>query len=402
MARDTEQVVAGRFGGCDRLSGEKGDASDFRRPLTVLLVEDCNVPASPFFDAAYASTQFAVEISRSASSSAARAALRERDFDLIVVDFWLGSETCLPLIEDPLVTDGNMPVIIMSNLDPGEADHFGESAGPIKSLSKGSLDRASVDAVLERLCVDRAGGPALAPGGVAWCDSAASVGEISAELRTMLLALDTIHANAAVASGALSEGQVADADTLLRKAVEGASHVRRALFDLVEMLRGGEAAVAEKDIADLGIQTAEAMDRVGFDADAKGVALCLQRSQIAPLARCGPDAARQMIESLIAGVVWNARPRSAVHLGIAIDEMVELTLTYTPQREIGLAGPESRTPALFAALGDLQVQAEKYGGTVEVEPRGGRLAAVLSLPAFRPLPAESTRTGMTSSWALTA
>jgi len=109
-----------------------------RETVRVLLVDDDPVDRELIMRASRGGEQLEICYAQCGSSWEAKAWLNRERFDLAMVDYWLGDETSIPLIQE-IHYRYNLPVILMTGLDTPEVRRCAFRAGVAGYLSKDAL-----------------------------------------------------------------------------------------------------------------------------------------------------------------------------------------------------------------------------------------------------------------------
>ena len=126
------------------------------REMRILLVEDDAVDERLFL---WVAQRVGIELGQiTVAHSVVEAAERiaAEDFDLYVLDFWLGAETSLGLIEHLGSTDDRKPVLVLSNLSEDELVQVGPPGRELAVLSKADLGPDRLRAALDKLTLPKA------------------------------------------------------------------------------------------------------------------------------------------------------------------------------------------------------------------------------------------------------
>lgn len=116
--------------------------------LSILFVEDDDVDARLIEMAMAKSAFFDIRVARATSIETARQLLSDRDFDLLLLDYWLGSETGLPLLEDLGGRNSRIPVVLLTGYSSQDVQHLGHLAGALSFLSKDDVSSNTLDSVI--------------------------------------------------------------------------------------------------------------------------------------------------------------------------------------------------------------------------------------------------------------
>ena len=109
-----------------------------RETVRVLLVDDDPIDRELIMRAASGGEQLDIRFTQCGSAAEAKAAVERDGFDLAIVDYWLGQETSIPLIQD-FHHKHNLPVLLLTGLDTPDVRRCGFRAGIAGYLSKDAL-----------------------------------------------------------------------------------------------------------------------------------------------------------------------------------------------------------------------------------------------------------------------
>ena len=125
--------------------GDTQAATDFdylapaeRETVRILLVDDDPIDRELIVRAARGGEQLDLVFTQCGSSREARASLAREQFDLAIVDYWLGEGTSIPLILEAH-DKYHLPVVLLTGLDTPEVRRCGFRAGITGYLSKDAL-----------------------------------------------------------------------------------------------------------------------------------------------------------------------------------------------------------------------------------------------------------------------
>ncbi len=209
---------------------EDGAAAPQRRPITVLYVEDDEDDV--FLLGRYLEDlpSFEVEYAHAATLAAARSMIARHRFDVVLCDFWLGSETTIPLIDELKSAIVPCPVVLVSSLENDDIELIGRRAGAAGFVAKADISASTLDRVFNTLLPpDETEGAEGVPGrGVArW-------------LRALLRSLDRVHAASTLA---LADNETArGVQDLMEDIVSNSTEIRS---DIIDKLAGLERATRQ-------------------------------------------------------------------------------------------------------------------------------------------------------------
>ncbi|MCW2283927.1 DNA-binding NarL/FixJ family response regulator [Rhodoblastus acidophilus] len=113
-------------------------AQPLRETVRVLLVDDDPIDRELIMRAARGGEQLDLHFTQCGSSGEAKASAGRAHYDLAIVDYWLGQETSIPLIQE-FQHKYNLPVVLLTGLDTPEVRRCGFRAGITGYLSKDAL-----------------------------------------------------------------------------------------------------------------------------------------------------------------------------------------------------------------------------------------------------------------------
>jgi DNA-binding NarL/FixJ family response regulator len=113
-------------------------APPMRETVRVLLVDDDPVDREIIMRASKGGEQLDICFTQCGSSGEAKASAERNRYDLAIVDYWLGQETSIPLIQE-FHDKYNLPVVLLTGLDTPEVRRCGFRAGITGYLSKDAL-----------------------------------------------------------------------------------------------------------------------------------------------------------------------------------------------------------------------------------------------------------------------
>lgn len=140
-----------------RKAGGGGEQSLRQRErLDVLLVEDDRTDATLMREMLSRSRFFDFQVEHVPDIAAARQALAAVHFDLMILDFWVGSESSLSLLKRSLQQSWNMPSLLVSSIDVADVQGLGLEAGAYGYLHKNDLSPSTLDSAIRTLLHMRA------------------------------------------------------------------------------------------------------------------------------------------------------------------------------------------------------------------------------------------------------
>lgn len=371
LDRRTEAVGSGRT---HRLHVvEDGVAAPQRRPITVLYVEDD--ADDVFLLGRYLEDlpSFEVEYAHAPTLAAGRSMIARHRFDVVLCDFWLGSETTIPLIDELKSAIMPCPVVLVSSLENEDIELIGRRAGAAGFVAKADISAATLDRVFNTLLpTEETGAAEAVPGrGVArW-------------LRALLRSLDRVHAASTLA---LADDETArSVQELMEDIVSNSSEIRS---DIMDKLAGLERATRQGS----GVRR---FDAVPYFADAiRGIA---SRATSGADAEFNTPAVPIMIESspalfgdLIQGFFAEAAEelaagRSVTIAPFVVEGQLEVEIVaVAPLDRTSLPAPAEEQDARVAATADarrfvVETLARASGGEASFTPDATRIAR-LSIP----------------------
>mgnify|MGYP001765689063 FL=1 len=132
-------------------SGGAGQSIRNRLKLDVLLVEDDRADATLMRELLDRSRFFEFQVEHVQDIAAARQALAATHFDLMILDFWVGSESSLSLLKRSLQQSWNMPSLLVSSIDVADVQGLGLEAGAYGYLHKNDLAPSTLDSAIRTL-----------------------------------------------------------------------------------------------------------------------------------------------------------------------------------------------------------------------------------------------------------
>lgn len=294
-------------------------------------------------------------------------------FDVVLCDFWLGSETTIPLIDELKSAIMPCPVVLVSSLENEDIELIGRRAGAAGFVAKADISAATLDRVFNTLLpTEETGAAEAVPGrGVArW-------------LRALLRSLDRVHAASTLA---LADDETArSVQELMEDIVSNSSEIRS---DIMDKLAGLERATRQGS----GVRR---FDAVPYFADAiRGIA---SRATSGADAEFNTPAVPIMIESspalfgdLIQGFFAEAAEelaagRSVTIAPFVVEGQLEVEIVaVAPLDRTSLPAPAEEQDARVAATADarrfvVETLARASGGEASFTPDATRIAR-LSIP----------------------
>ena len=116
--------------------------------LSILFVEDDDIDAKLIELALKKSAIFETELTRARSITEARDLFSIASFDLMLLDFWLGAEPGLSLVEELGGRRGRIPVVLLTGHSDQDIQALGHQAGALGFISKDDLTSNTLDAVI--------------------------------------------------------------------------------------------------------------------------------------------------------------------------------------------------------------------------------------------------------------
>lgn len=177
-----------------------------RRPVTVLYVEDDIDDVYLLGRQLDHLPSFEVEYAHAPSLAVARSMLARHTFDVVLADFWLGSETTIPLIDEVKSLPVPSPVILVSSLENDDIELIGRRAGAAGFVAKSDLTAASLERIFSTL---------LADGTARTAAETPEAGHVARCLRSLLRSLDRVQDGDFEVDGTLAEARALVGDALL-------------------------------------------------------------------------------------------------------------------------------------------------------------------------------------------
>lgn len=116
--------------------------------LSVLFVEDDEVDAELVDMALRKSAVFDIVVTKARNIAEARTFLSDRPFDLMLLDYWLGPDTGLSILEELGGRRGRIPVVLLTGYSNQDIQQLGHRAGAFGFLSKDDVSANTLDAVI--------------------------------------------------------------------------------------------------------------------------------------------------------------------------------------------------------------------------------------------------------------
>lgn len=350
---------------------DNGTGVPQRRPITVLYVEDDADDVYLLGRHLESLPNFHVEFAHAPTLSAARAMTARHRFDVVLCDFWLGSETTIPLIDELKGAVVPSPVVLVSSLENEDIELIGRRAGAAGFVAKADLSPATLDRVFNTLLPPEDDGRRAQPGtGVArW-------------LKALLRSLDRVHAASTLA--------LADDDTakgvqeLMADIVSNSSEIRN---DIMDKLAGLERLTRQSS-------GARRFDAVPYFADAVRAALtrCRDGAEIAftqpampVMVDSNPAIFADLIQGFFAEAVDQvAAGRSVSVVPFVVDGQLEVeVVALRPALAVDAPSDEDGARAVAAAEARrflVETLARACGGEASFDPDGGPMVARLVIP----------------------
>jgi DNA-binding NtrC family response regulator len=121
------------------------DALQGRQLLRALLVEDDDTDARIVVIFAGMSEKYDFELTRVKNIDMAREALTHSDFDLCLLDYWVGHETSLRLLTTLERPGSLVATVVLSNISLRDVETLRIPAGGAFFLSKGDCSAKNLD-----------------------------------------------------------------------------------------------------------------------------------------------------------------------------------------------------------------------------------------------------------------
>ncbi|WP_237152593.1 response regulator [Oryzibacter oryziterrae] len=122
-----------------------------RRKIAVLYVEDDTDDIYLLGHQLRMMPSFDVDFVHASTPADARFEVTQRSYDVVLCDFWLGSETTIPLIDELKSNCAQTPIVLVSSLENDDIELIGRRAGADGFVAKGDLTSASLDRVFNTL-----------------------------------------------------------------------------------------------------------------------------------------------------------------------------------------------------------------------------------------------------------
>ncbi|MBB4197857.1 DNA-binding NarL/FixJ family response regulator [Rhodoblastus sphagnicola] len=134
-------------------------APSARETVRVLLVDDDPTDREIIVRASRGGEQLDICFTQCGTMREARASVDRDRFDLALVDYWLGEETSIPLIQE-FHYKYNLPVVLLTGLDTPEVRRCAFRAGIAGYLSKDGLIVQAIESAALGVLYSAAGGVA--------------------------------------------------------------------------------------------------------------------------------------------------------------------------------------------------------------------------------------------------
>ncbi len=199
-----------------------------RRAISVLYVEDDADDVYLLGRQLEHLSSFQAEYVHTPTLSAARSMLARHRFDIVLCDFWLGSETTIALIDELKSSMASCPVVLVSSLENDDIELIGRRAGAAGFVAKADLSAASLERIFSTLLNADETNADVAP------DS----GGVSQWLKALLRSLDRVHAASALAKRE-PDAELSDAHAMLDYILSNSAEIRE---DVIDKLAGLQRA----------------------------------------------------------------------------------------------------------------------------------------------------------------
>ena len=131
-------------------SASASASSGAKKPLRVLLVEEERADAILLMETMSRSRRFTFDVETAPDVATAQSALAERRFDLMILDFWLGAEPSLVLLDHPSGLSGGLPAVMISSVDVVDVAGASLGAGARAFLHKRDLSPEKLETVISK------------------------------------------------------------------------------------------------------------------------------------------------------------------------------------------------------------------------------------------------------------
>lgn len=356
--------------------------------LSILFVEDDDIDAKLIELALKKSAIFEAELTRARTINEARDLFAIAGFDLMLLDFWLGAEPGLSLVEELGGRRGKIPVVLLTGHSDQDIQALGHQAGALGFISKDDLTSNALDAVIRSTLhthqCERELLATLTERDRVLREKLDVLGKLSRQLEDPLNAIaDAAHA---IATRAAREGLD---DCYISRTVtvrDSAQHIKGLVQDLIKQAPVEQYhAELSFDALDMRSLVGKAIRLVGSQTDAREQTVTYREPELPIVARVDQTA---MLQALL-NVMSNASKFSpccsevTVNVGIAEDKAVvsirdqgigmgkeEVALSMQP---FGRSKLPSELENEGISLG-LQIVAgilESHGGRIDVESTPG-------------------------------
>lgn len=353
---------------------EHGSGVPQRRPITVLYVEDDADDVFLLGRHLDDLRSFEVEFAHAESLALARSMIARHRFDVVLCDFWLGSETTIPLIDELKSAVVPCPVVLVSSLENEDIELIGRRAGAAGFVAKADLSPAALDRVFSTL---------LPPeDGEAPSDQAGS--GVARWLKALLRSLDRVHAASTLAMA--QDDAARGVHELMADIVSNSSEIRA---DVIDKLAGLERATRQGSGSrrfDALPYLADAVRIVEMRA-AAGATVDFTMPSMPVTIETSPALFGDLVQGFFAEASEEiARGRSLSIVPFVVDGRLEIEiLALKPIRDEDLPSPEDEDEARAVAAAAarrflVETLARACGGEASFEGRSGPVIGRLVLP----------------------
>jgi len=353
---------------------EHGSGVPQRRPITVLYVEDDADDVFLLGRHLDGLRSFEVEFAHAETLALARSMIARHRFDVVLCDFWLGSETTIPLIDELKSAVVPCPVVLVSSLENEDIELIGRRAGAAGFVAKADLSPAALDRVFSTLLPPEDGGPqGDQPGG-----------GVARWLKALLRSLDRVHAASTLAMA--QDDAARGVHDLMADIVSNSSEIRA---DVIDKLAGLERATRQGSGSrrfDALPYIADAVRIVEARASA-GAAVDFTMPSMPVTIETSPALFADLVQGFFAEAAEEiARGRSLSIVPFVVDGRLEIEiLALKPIRDEDLPPPDDEAAARgIAAAGArrflVETLARACGGEAVFEGRSGPMIGRLVLP----------------------
>lgn len=363
--------------------GDNEDAVQKPLALNILMVDDDPVDAIFIERICQKISRYAITFQAVTSSREALDIIRTQTFDAFFMDFWLGMETAIPLI-DQLRANTACPIIVMTSLKSADVQKLALRAGAIGYLSKADISVRALESmlttVLHQKQVEVTLTASLRDMGV---ENTSQQERMLTYLQNILQHANEVHAMSSLLSLGSEPDTGLDQSEELRRMASKVALLRESLFDTVIAFRAAEiphtALFKRFDMVEL---INEVMQTMKYDMDLHDHTVSFIKPQIAVLVEGDRLSLFQVFMHVFCGVLGELRHGAYLEIAITIEdgklyvafESKTLKASWQERADIlhealeqRAASPSSRKAQSIATIRDLLAQ---HHGKAHFFPKG--------------------------------